>query len=116
MKSNIQLIKLVEELKKQSSLENVKVWKRIASDLEKPTRRRSAVNLYKINKYTKDEETVIVPGKVLSVGELDHKVNVAAFNFSSEAKNKITNANGKVLTIYELLKLNPKGKGVRILG
>ena len=116
MKSNIQLIKLVEELKKQSSLENVKVWKRIASDLEKPTRRRSTVNLYKINKFTKPEETVIVPGKVLSLGELDHKVNVAAFNFSSEAKNKITNANGKVLTIYELLKLNPKGKGVRILG
>ena len=64
MKSNIQLIKLVDELKKLSSQENVKVWKRIASDLEKPTRRRSAVNLYKINKYTKDEETVIVPGKV----------------------------------------------------
>ena len=99
-----------------SNQENVKVWKRIASDLEKPTRRRATVNLYKINQNTKDEETVIVPGKVLSVGELDHKVNVAAFNFSTEARNKIVNAKGKVLTIYELLKLNPKGKGVRIIG
>ena len=64
MKTNIQLLKLVEELKKQASVENVKVWKRLALDLEKPTRQRRIVNIYKINKYTKPEETVVVPGKV----------------------------------------------------
>ena len=116
MKTNIQLVKLVEELKKQASVEKVKVWKKLAGDLEKPTRKRSVVNLYKINKITKPEETIIVPGKVLSVGVLDHKVNVAAFNFSSQAKEKILSAQGSVLTIYELLKTNPKGKGIRIIG
>jgi len=116
MKTNIQLLKLVEELKKQASVENVKVWKRLALDLEKPTRQRRIVNIYKINKFTKPEETVVVPGKVLSVGELSHKVNVAAFNFSEGAKQKIVNSQGKVMTIYELMKSNPKGKGVRIMG
>ena len=116
MKTNIQLLKLVEELKKQASVENVKVWKRLALDLEKPTRQRRIVNIYKINKYTKPEETVVVPGKVLSVGELSHKVNVAAFNFSEGAKQKIVDSQGKVMTIYELMKSNPKGKGVRIMG
>ncbi len=116
MKTNIQLLKLVEELKKQASVENVKVWKRLALDLEKPTRQRRIVNIYKINKYTKPEETVVVPGKVLSVGELGHKVNVAAYNFSEGAKQKIVGSQGKVMTIYELMKANPKGKGIRIMG
>jgi len=116
MKSNIQLIKLIEELKKQSSLESVKIWKRIAKDLESSSRRRATVNLYKINQHTKADETIIVPGKVLSVGEIDHKVNIAAYNFSEQAKEKIIKAQGKVLSIYELLKQNPKGKGVRIIG
>ena len=59
---------------------------------------------------------MIVPGKVLSVGELTKKVDVAALNFSSEARRKITQAKGKVLSISELLHKNPDGKNVRILG
>ncbi|MFH1439126.1 MAG: 50S ribosomal protein L18e [Candidatus Woesearchaeota archaeon] len=116
MKTNIQLTKLIEELKKQSNVENAKIWRRIADDLTGSTRRRSIVNLYKLNKHTKPDETVIVPGKVLSVGELDHKINIAAFNFSDQAKEKMLKAQCKILTIYELLKMNPKGKGVRIIG
>ena len=59
---------------------------------------------------------VLVPGKVLSLGEMSKKVDVAAFNFSAEAKKKIEQANGKIMTIKELLEQNPEGKKVRILG
>ncbi|MFH1506117.1 MAG: 50S ribosomal protein L18e [archaeon] len=117
MKSNknVQIQELVKELKKLSIEQKVNFWKRIAKDLEKPTRQRRTVNVWKIDKYAKDNETVIVPGKVLGTGELNKKVNVAAFNFSDEAVSKISK-NGKTLSIEELMKSNPKGKGVRILG
>jgi large subunit ribosomal protein L18e len=115
MKQNYQLVSLISELKKLSNQNKVNLWKRIAVDLEKPTRNRRIINIYKINQYAKENETIIVPGKVLGVGELDKRVKVAAFNFSSEALKKI-NQSGQALTIPELMQQNPKGKGIRILG
>lgn len=91
-------------------------WKRIAADLRRPTRERRTVNVYKIEKFAQDGETIVVPGKVLSVGDLTKKVNVAALTFSEEARKKIENAKGKTLSLQELLKINPEGKLVRILG
>lgn len=91
-------------------------WKRIEEELYKPSRQRRVVNVYKIDKYAQEGEMVIVPGKVLSVGELHKKVDVAAVNFSAGAKEKITQAKGRALSIQELLHENPQGKKVRILG
>lgn len=115
MKTNTQLNILVQELKKQGSQKNVKLWKRLACDLEKPTRQRNAVNLTKINHLTKENEVVVVPGKVLGNGELNHKLTVAALNFSGQATDKMKKASCQIYTISELLKNNPEGKNVRIL-
>ena len=93
-----------------------KLWKRIVKDLNKSTRQKKIVNIYKINKFAREGETVIVPGKVLSVGDLTKKIDVAALNFSQGAKRKIEEAKGKTLSIKELLKQNPEGKKVRIMG
>lgn len=106
---------LIQELKKKASEHEAKIWKRVAEDLEKSTRSRRIVNLYKINKYTEKDETVIVPGKVLATGDLNHPVTIAAFAFSAEALNKI-NKVGKAIPINNLIKENPKGKKIRILG
>jgi large subunit ribosomal protein L18e len=116
MKTNIQLQGLVRELKKQSNKEKSPFWKRIAKDLEKPTRQRRIVNLSRINKYSKENEMVIVPGKVLGTGELDHKVTIAAFNFSSQAVEKLKKNNCELYSIYDFMKKNPQGKKTRILG
>ena len=113
--SNQNLKKLIEELKQKSLAEGVKLWKRIANDLEKPSRQRRAVNIYKINQFAKDGETIIVPGKILSVGQLTKKLNIAAYTASKEAEEKI-NKSGKLITIQQLIKDNPKGKNVRIIG
>ncbi|MFT4261119.1 MAG: 50S ribosomal protein L18e [Candidatus Woesearchaeota archaeon] len=112
---NMELEALIADLKKASIDNKVNVWKRIAEDLEKPTRKRRIVNVYKLSKYSKENDVIVVPGKVLGMGELDHKVQVAAFVFSDEALKKI-NSKGKALTIQELVKTNPKGKNVKILG
>lgn len=112
MKSNQNTEKLIKELKQLSTKEKTNVWKAIAKNLEKSTRRKRIVNVSKINKYTKPKETVIVPGKVLGTGTLQHEVTVAAFQFSDSAKEKIKNN----LTIQELMKQNPKAKNIKILG
>ncbi|HLC97640.1 MAG TPA: 50S ribosomal protein L18e [Candidatus Nanoarchaeia archaeon] len=106
-----ELLAVLEEKGKKS-----KLWQRVSEDIQKPTRQRRLVNVYKIEKYAQAGETVVVPGKVLSVGELTKKVDVAALLFSAEAKKKIEAAKGKVLSISELLQQNPEGKNVRILG
>jgi len=113
--TNPELRNLIVDLKKLSIEQNKKIWKRIASDLEKPTNQRRTVNLVKIDRYTKENETVIVPGKVLAGGDLTKKATVAAYQFSESALEKI-NKVGKALTIKELIQINPKGNKVRILG
>ena len=110
----LELQTLIADLKKHSLTS--KLWKRIAKDLSKSTRQRRVVNLYKINKYAREGETIIVPGKVLSIGEIEKKVNVAAYQFSTQAKTKIEDKQGSAITIKELLEKNPDGKKVRILG
>lgn len=112
---NEELKKLVSELKKLSIDSNVKIWKRIAEDLEKPVRQKRIVNLYKLEKYSKENDTVIVPGKVLGTGDIKHKITVAAFNFSEDALKKISEK-GTALTINEMMKKNPSGKNIKILG
>ena len=113
--TNPVLKELIEELRKKGSEENIKIWKRVASDLERPSRIRRVVNLLRINRYAKEDETVVVPGKVLGGGELNHKVVVAAYQFSESAIDKI-NKVGKAITIVDLMKENPKASKVRIIG
>jgi large subunit ribosomal protein L18e len=110
--TNPELKSLIEDLKKLSLDNKVPFWERIAKDLSKPTRQRRIVNISKLDRYTKPKETIIVPGKVLGTGELNHDLTVAAWQFSESAKQKIK----KCITIRELMKKQPKAKGVRILG
>ena len=114
--TNLNLRNLITDLKRLSSEQNIKLWKRIAQDLEKPTRQRRAVNLSRINRFTKENETIIVPGKVLGSGALAHKLTIAAYSFSSGALEKINKVNAKAIHINELMKESIKGKKVRIIG
>lgn len=111
---NAELLKLIADLKQKAIEEKAKFWKRIASDLEKSTRQRRVVNLSRINRFTKDNEFIVVPGKVLGAGVLDHAVNVAAFAFSTQAKQKILDNKGKCLSINDLMQQKPKA--VRLIG
>lgn len=114
--TNPDLIRLISLLKKQSRENNAPVWKRIAEILAKPRRKRVAVNLSRINRHTQKNDVVIVPGKVLGNGVINHPLTVAAFDFSEKAKEKILAAKGKCLSIIDLIKKNPKGSNVKIIG
>jgi len=110
------LVGLISELRKRSNEKDAPIWHRVASDLEKPSRQRRVVNLSSLSRYTKENETVIVPGKVLGAGTMDHKLTVSALMFSGGAKEKLEKAGAKVVSLLELSKSNPTGKGIRIIG
>ena len=114
--TNQNLITLIRELKKLSTTQKVKIWKRVAQDLEKPTRIRRKVNLYRIEKHLKPGETALIPGKLLSLGELTKKAEISAFQISQQALEKIKNSGSTFLTLQELMQKNPNGKKVRIIG
>lgn len=116
IRKNSQLTMLITELKKLAINKERKLWKVIATELQKPTRQRRVINLYKIDKSTRDGETVIVPGKVLSLGSVSKAITVAALSFSQGAREKIVAQGGKAISINQMMKDNPDAKMMRILG
>lgn len=115
-KTDPQTLRLIEGLKKASREKEAPIWRDIAKRLEKPRRSWAEVNISKISRYAKKGEQVIVPGKLLGSGEIDFPVVVAAVKASRQAEIKIKEAGGDVITIEELMKRNPRGERVRILG
>jgi large subunit ribosomal protein L18e len=83
----------------------------IAKILSGPTRNLPAINLGQINEKAKDGETIIIPGKVLSYGNVDKKIRVVAYNFSSVALDKLKKAKCELSTIREELENNKKISG-----
>ena len=106
---------IVKLLRKESVKNNAPIWKAVAKKIMRPSRQRAVVNISKINRYTKENDLVIIPGKVLASGDLEHKVTVAALSFSEEARNKLEQAGCTILPIEDFINQNPKGTNVKIL-
>ena len=114
--TNPQILQLIQFLKQQGREKDAAIWIDVAEKLSKPSRKRIAVNLSKINRYTDKNATIVVPGKVLASGALDHAVTVAAFDASDKAKEKLAAVKAKYLSITELVEKNPQGSNVKIIG
>lgn len=115
-KTNQHLANLIRDLKRLGSENKSAFWKKIADDLKKPARKKRIVNLSKLDRITKENETIIVPGKVLGTGLLNHKLTIAAWSFSGNALEKIAQANAKAIHIKDLMKESIEGKHIRIIG
>lgn len=113
-KTNPRLVKLIDLLLAESVKDDAKIWKVVAERLALPARSWAEVSLSKIDRYAKGNEVVVVPGKVLG-GNIAKPVKVAAFSFSESAKENIVAAGGQWMKIEDLVKMNPKGSGVRII-
>ncbi len=109
------LLEEIRLLRDAAKKNNARIWDRVAELLERPKSKRAEVNLAKISRYTTEGSIVVVPGKVLGTGNLNAKITIGAFSFSESALNKILASNSKALTIRELVKMYPKGSGVRII-
>ena len=113
--NNPKLVQLIRLLKKESREKQAAIWLDLAEYLSCSRSQSVVVNLGKISRNTKRSETVVVPGKVLGTGNLNHAVTVASFDASQKAKEKIGLAKGTYISIPELLEKNPKGTKVRII-
>ena len=107
---------LVRALQKAGTERKQGIWKAIATHLSKPTRIRPSVNLSKLERLSRrfSGKTFVVPGKVLGTGILSQAVNVAAFSFSSAARKKIVQHNGKCHSLSDLL-VHAKPAGLMIV-
>lgn len=107
---------MARELKNASKKNKAPIWLRLAELALKPSSARRVVNVGQIDKFTKDNDIIVVPGKVLGTGNLTHKITLCSFSISNSGAQKILNSGGKILSLSELVKNNPTGKGVKIVG
>jgi len=113
-KTNPKLQNLIADLKSVSRDSGANVWQDIADRLEKPLRTHAEVNLGRIERYAQEDETVVVPGKVLGSGVLEKNVTVAAVDFSGTARTKIDQA-GEAVSLEQFVEQNPEGSNVRVI-
>jgi large subunit ribosomal protein L18e len=107
---------MVKELRGAAKKNNAPIWERLAELALKPTRAKRTLNLGQIDKFVSDNDIVIIPGKVLGTGNLSHKISLCSFSISATSAKKITQSGGKILDITDIIKNNPTGKGVKIIG
>ncbi|QSG07144.1 50S ribosomal protein L18e [Halapricum desulfuricans] len=113
-KSNPRLSSLIADLKSAARQSGGNVWGDVADRLEKPRRTHAEVNLGRIERYAREDETVVVPGKVLGSGVLQKDVTVAAVDFSSSAETKIEQV-GETVSLEQAVQNNPDGSNVRVI-
>ena len=116
MKPNSIRLKLGRDLERQSRKSKQNIWKDISYRLVSSRKNRSTVNVAEISRNSKDGGKVVVPGKVLAAGSIDHKVTVSAFSFSQGARAKIVASGGECIEISEFAKSTSKAKDVLIIG
>ena len=107
---------MIKELKQASKKNEAPIWSRLAALALKPSSSRRVVNLTRINKSTKENDILFVPGKVLGTGNISHKITLSSFSMSATAANKIIQTGGTIMTYSDMIKKYPTGKGVIIFG
>ena len=121
MKSKTKISKQLQRKLNPELVETIKIakkhekWLKVASILSGPRRIKIAINLDKINKESEAGDIIVVPGKVLSMGNVDKKIKVVALGFSGKTKEKLKKAGCQTLTILGEIKENPKGEGIKVL-
>jgi large subunit ribosomal protein L18e len=108
-KRNPEIVETIRAAKKKEK------WIKIAGILSGSRRKMPSLNLTKIDKDSKEGDTVVVPGKVLSQGEINKKIKVVALGFSEKAREKLMKSKSDPTTILKEIKKNPDAKGVNIL-
>ncbi len=114
--TNQLVIQMVKELKGASKKNNAPIWSRLAELALKPSSARRTINIGQIDKFVKDNDVIVVPGKVLGTGNISHKITLCSFSMSTTGAKKVLQSGGKIISFSELIKSHPTGKGVVIIG
>ncbi|MBI2043641.1 50S ribosomal protein L18e [Candidatus Pacearchaeota archaeon] len=103
---------LVEVIRDSKKLEN---WNQVSDIISSPKRKSIIFNLSEIDEMSKDGENIVVPGKVLSQGEISKKIRLVALRFSKMAEEKLLKSKTEFSYIKDEIKKNPQAKNLRIL-
>ena len=108
MKSEIENKDMLKFLEKLSAAgkkgDKESVYKRAYDIASRSRRQRITVNLGKINRCANANESVLVPGKVLGVGNINKKVSICAISYSDEALEKLKSSGCNIIGIDEAIK------------
>ncbi len=108
-KTDQELVDTIIHAKKNSK------WLKVGHLISTPRRKQSDINLNEIDKIAKDNETIIIPGKVLGNGEVSKKIRIVALYFSASALEKLKKSKVESTNILEEIKKNPEAKNIRII-
>lgn len=114
-KTNPALVQTVQRLRRASWDHKAPVWRAVAKQLEKPQRVWPEVNVGHIDRVAADGSSLVVAGKVLGGGFIDKPVTVAAWAFTTAAREKIEAAGGSCLTLEAMLEKQPDGANLRMV-
>lgn len=106
-KTNKELAEAISIIKKKNP--------EFAKHLAMPVKKWAELNLDQIDILTKEGESVFIPGKILSSGDLTKKIKIVAWNASEKAKEKIEGAKTEFVLITEEIKKNPELKGLKLI-
>ncbi|MFZ5955088.1 MAG: uL15 family ribosomal protein [Nanoarchaeota archaeon] len=106
-KTNSILVETIIKLKKTNPL--------VAKILATPKKKSVKINLDRINKESKEGDKILIPGKILSNGELNKKLEIVAWSASEKAIQKIQKSKSNFKEIIEEIKKNPELKNLKIL-
>ena len=90
-------------------------WRAVLRYIELSKRRQKTVNIYKLNRVAAPSDKVLVVGKLLGVGKLNHPLTVVAFDFSDSAYRKVSDAGGTAMYLSDFLKKGQDASGFKII-
>ena len=90
-------------------------WHKIAQILSASTKRYSEINLSDLDKESKLGDTLVVPGKILSKGNLTKRIKICALGISQEARTKLKESKTEFIYLREEINKNPKAEGIKII-
>ena len=107
---------MAKDLKQASIKNNAPIWAKLAKLALKPSSVRRTINLKRINEVTKENDVVFFAGKVLGAGKISHKITLCSFAISNSAADGIKESGSQLVGFLDMIKKNPSGKGVKLLG
>lgn len=108
-KTNPSLVETINLARKNKN------WFSLAHFLSGSKRYFASVNLSEIDAKTTAGDTVIIPGKVLSSGNLSKKVRICSLSISAEALQKLKSTKSEYVTIADEIKKNSKAEGIKLI-
>jgi len=108
-KTNKSLVETIIAGKKNAS------WEIVAHKISIPRRKRLDLNLNEIDEKSKEGDIVVVPGKVLSKGQITKKIKISALGYSESAMKKLKTSKTEFNFINEEIKSNPEAKKIKLL-